>query len=283
MSAKPPEDAKYVDLHIHTKHSDGTWTAEEVLRCAAQRGLEAVSITDHDCVDAYPAAFDIAADLDIELIPGVEISCDLNGVDIHILGYCIDVQNPALLQKLQEMKRARYERARQMVENLNRQGIDLRFETVLRIAGEGAIGRPHIAAAMLQEELIYSFREAFDTCIGYDSPAYVDKLKIDPHEVFQLITQAGGAPVLAHPAITRVDEHIPQFVRDGLKGIEVLHSDSSSSAERYYRKIAAKHSLLITGGSDFHANAHGRAEVGVPRVPASLIAALRNGRARPPL
>jgi 3',5'-nucleoside bisphosphate phosphatase len=278
MPAKPSDNARCVDLHIHTKHSDGNWTVEEVLRCATERGLAAVSLTDHDCVDAYPYAFEVAKDLGIELIPGVELSCDLNGIDIHILGYDIDIHNKALQRKLRQMKHARYVRARQIVENLNRQGIDLRFETVLKIAGDAAIGRPHIAAAMLQEELIYSYREAFECCIGYDSPAYVEKFKIDPHEVFHLIIQAGGVPVLAHPAVTRVDEFIPQFVRDGLKGIEVIHSEPSSSVERFYRKMAAKHSLLMTGGSDFHANVHGKAEVGVPRVPASFAAALRNGR-----
>lgn len=281
MESRFIDDGKYVDLHIHTKHSDGTCTVEEVLATAAERQLSSVSITDHDCIDAYPRAFAAGEQLGVEVIPGVELSCYLGGVDIHVLGYCFDVHNAALRSKLQEMKDARYVRARKMVENLNRQGIDLRFETVLKIAGDAAIGRPHIAAAMLQEELIYSFREAFEKSIGYDSPAYVDKLRIEPKEVFRLILDAGGTPVLAHPAVTGVDEHIPQFVRDGLMGIEVIHSENSPAAERYYAQIARKHNLLVTGGSDFHTSAHSRLEIGTPRVPHSLARALQVEHATP--
>jgi predicted metal-dependent phosphoesterase TrpH len=253
---------------------------DEVLQLAAERSLGVVSITDHDNVDAYPAAVEKGAQLGIEVIPGVEISSNIGRTDIHILGYGIDTENRELRLSLQDMKEARYIRARRIVENLNALGIDLRFETVLKIAGNGAIGRPHIAAAMMQEELIYSFREAFDRCIGYDSPAYVEKMQISPAEVFQLVTQAGGIPVLAHPGVTKVDEHIPQFVRDGLLGIEVLHSESAPAAERFYRQIARKHGLLMTGGSDFHSPLHhGRAEMGWPRVPASFARALKGDRA----
>jgi predicted metal-dependent phosphoesterase TrpH len=279
MLDKPSDDGRYVDLHIHTKHSDGTCTVEEVLQTAVEHGLQAISITDHDCIDAYPRALELGARMGIEVIPGVELSCDLEGVDIHVLGYCIDVENGPLCAKLREMKDARFVRARRIVENLNNMGMDLRFETVLKIAGDAAIGRPHIAAAMLQEELIYSFREAFDSSIGYDSPAYVDKLKIKPAEVFQLIRQAGGVPVLAHPAVTRVDEHIAQFIRDGLMGIEAMHSESSPAAERFYRQLARRNGLLVTGGSDFHTTAHSRLEIGHPRVPASFALALKGERA----
>lgn len=274
------EDSYCIDLHIHTKHSDGSCTVDEVLQMAAERSLGVVSITDHDNVDAYPAALEKGAQLGIEVIPGVEISSNIGRTDIHILGYYIDTENSALRARLNDMKKARYTRAQRIVENLNALGIDLRFETVLKIAGNAAIGRPHIAAAMVQEELIYSFREAFDRCIGYDSPAYVEKLQISPADVFQLIIQAGGVPVLAHPGVTKVDEQIPQFVRDGLQGLEVLHSETAPAAERFYRQIARKHGLLMTGGSDFHSPMHhGKAELGWPRVPASFARALKGDRA----
>jgi predicted metal-dependent phosphoesterase TrpH len=275
MLPKDAEDTKYADLHIHTKHSDGTLTVDEILQLAATKGLQTISITDHDCIDAYPYAVQRGAQLGVEVIPGVELSCDINGVDIHVLAYGMDIDNPALTAKLREMKDARYVRAQRIVENLNRMGIDLRFETVLKIAGSAAIGRPHIAAAMLQEELIYSFREAFESSIGYSSPAYVEKLRIHPREVFQLILQAGGVPVLAHPAVTKVDEHIEQFVADGLMGIEVIHSEQGSAAERFYRRLCRKHNLLMTGGSDFHAAMHSKSDLGSPRVPAAFADALR--------
>lgn len=270
-----PGDKKYVDLHIHTNHSDGTLTPLQVLEIASQKQLVAISITDHDCIDAYPYAIEEGRRRGIEVITGVELSSEIDGIDIHILGYGFAIDHEPLNKKLKEMKEARYVRAQKIVANLNRQGIDLRFETVLKIAGEGAIGRPHIAAAMLKEELIYSFREAFDRYIGYESPAYVEKLKMSPRDVFELIEQAGGVPVLAHPGATKVDERIAEFVRSGLKGIEAYHPEHGLVGERYYKKLARKYGLVITGGSDFHAGDHPKSEIGSCHVPDSVLHPLR--------
>jgi 3',5'-nucleoside bisphosphate phosphatase len=266
---------KYVDLHIHTKLSDGTHPVEEILETACAKKLKAVSITDHDCIDAYPFAQEIGLKYGIEVIPGVELSSEISGVDIHILGYYVDIHNQDLITKLRELKKARYGRAQKIVENLNRQGIDLRFETVLNIAGEAAIGRPHIAAALLKEELVYSFREAFDKYIGYDSPAYVEKLSMHPHEVFRLIRAAGGIPVLAHPGVTKVDERIPQFIREGLMGIEVFHSEHVNAVERHYLQYCRKNGLAFTGGSDFHNGNQSKSEIGYPKVPYSTVESLK--------
>jgi predicted metal-dependent phosphoesterase TrpH len=266
---------KYVDLHIHTKFSDGSSTLEEIMDAASARGLAAVSITDHDCTDAYPLALEMGEVMGVEVIPGVELSSEIQGIDIHILGYYVDFDNPVFIAKLQEMKEARYLRAQKMVSNLNRQGIDLRFETVLAIAGEGAIGRPHIAAAMLKEELVFSFREAFDRYIGYDSPAYVEKLKMSPKEIFDLIKTAGGISVLAHPGVTRVDERIQEFIRDGLQGIEVSHTEHPDAAIRHYLKVCKKNNLAFTGGSDFHSSNHRKFELGCPRVPYAAVESLK--------
>ena len=167
MQTAPAFARRYVDLHIHTIHSDGSHTVKDVVETAALKGLAAIAITDHDCIDAYPEALKAGAQVGIEVIPGLELSSEIEGTDLHILGYFIDCSDPTLTRRLTEMKEARYVRARKMVENLNRQGIDLRFDTVLSIAGIGAIGRPHIAAAMLREELVYSFREAFEKYLGY--------------------------------------------------------------------------------------------------------------------
>jgi predicted metal-dependent phosphoesterase TrpH len=173
------------------------------------------------------------------------------------------------------MKEARYVRARKIVENLNRDGVDLRFDTVLSIAGVGAIGRPHIAAAMLREELVYSFREAFDKYLGYGLPAYVEKYRMHPREVFDLIKQAGGIPVLAHPGVTKVDERIPEFIQDGVLGIETYHTEHSAARQQNYLKIARKNGLAFTGGSDFHNSSHNKSEIGVPRVPYSTVKSLK--------
>ena len=173
------------------------------------------------------------------------------------------------------MKDARFIRAEKIVKNLNKQGIDLRFETVLSIAGVGAIGRPHIAAALMKEELVYSFREAFDKYIGYGLPAYVEKLKMLPKEVFDLIKTAGGIPVLAHPGVTNVDERFPEFIRDGLQGIEAYHMEHTAGLERYYLRFAKKNHLAYSGGSDFHNRNHNRSEIGIPAVPYSTVNSLK--------
>jgi 3',5'-nucleoside bisphosphate phosphatase len=266
---------KNVDLHIHTNFSDGTHSVQEIIAMAEQHRLKAISITDHDCIDAYPLAQKLGCELGIEVIPGIELSSEIEGVDIHVLGYFFDIGNQALINKIAELKQARFERAAKMVENLNRQGIDLRFETVLNIAGNASIGRPHIAAALLREELVYSFREAFDRYIGYESPAYVKKLAMHTREVFQLIRQAGGIPVLAHPGVTRVDPRIPQFVEDGLLGVEAFHSEHSSEQERTYLGICKKYNLAHTGGSDFHNSNQNKSEIGTPKVPYSTVDSLK--------
>jgi predicted metal-dependent phosphoesterase TrpH len=266
---------KHVDLHIHTKFSDGTHPVEEIIEIASSRKLKAISITDHDCIDAYPIAQELGDKYDIEVIPGVELSSEISGVDIHILGYFLDIHNPYLIAKLAELKKARYIRAEKIVANLNRQGIDLRFETVLNIAQNASIGRPHIAAALLKEELVYSFREAFEKLIGYNSLAYVEKFNMHPVEVFRLIRGAGGIPVLAHPGVTKVDERIPQFIRDGLMGIEVFHSEHNSAAERHFLQYCRKNDLAYTGGSDFHNGNQSKCEIGVPKVPYSAVESLK--------
>jgi len=267
---------KYVDLHLHSKYSDGECSVQCLLEIAHKKGLKAVSITDHDTTDGYPLARKISSELGIELITGTELSSEVDGVDVHILGYFVDINNKALKEKLQEMKEVRYERAKKMVLNLNRQGIDLRFETVLNIAGEGAIGRPHIATAMLQEELVYSFKEAFEKYIGYDSPAYVEKLRLLPSEIFKLILDAGGIPVLAHPGVTNIDNRIPSFLNGGLAGIEAYHSEHNSKARKFYMDYCRKNDLVVTGGSDFHSQTQTRAIIGEPKIQYSVLEKLKS-------
>jgi len=266
---------KYVDLHIHTKFSDGSSTLSEIMDAAAAKGLAAISITDHDCMDAYPQALEMGEAMGIEVIPGVELSSEIQGIDVHVLGYYVDFNNPVLVEKLREMKEARYVRAQKIVKNLNKLGIDLRFDTVLTIAGEGAIGRPHIASAMLKEEFISTFREAFDKYIGYDSPAYVEKLKMSPKEIFDLIKYAGGIPVLAHPGVTNVDERIQSFIRDGLQGIEAGHTEHSDAETKYYLNMCRKNNIAFTGGSDFHSPTHRKFELGHPRIPYVAVESLK--------
>ncbi len=271
------EEKGNVDLHIHTKNSDGAFTVDQVLDVAEKRGLSTISITDHDTLSAYPYATEEGAKRGIEVITGAELSCELNGKDIHILGYFMDPHNKELCDALEKMRDARYHRAKQIVENLNNIGVDLQFSTVLRYAQEGAIGRPHIASALLHEELVFSFRDAFDRYLGYTSAAYVEKMQMSPTETFDLIKGAGGVPILAHPGVTKVDELIPQLVRMGLAGLEVYHSEHNSAVRRHYAGICRKHKLLFTGGSDFHCHTHRphQVEIGDPAIRHSLISGLK--------
>jgi predicted metal-dependent phosphoesterase TrpH len=275
MSPEAVSGKKHIDLHIHSTFSDGMNTVREIVDIALQKNLRTIAITDHDCLRAFPLAKQYCEGSGLEVIPGVELSSEISGVDIHILGYFCDISNAAMSARLDEMKEARFHRAKKMVANLNAMGIDLRFETVVNIAGVAAIGRPHIAAAMLKEELIYSFREAFDKYIGYESPAYVEKLAMEPRDVFQMILGAGGLPVLAHPGVISIDERIPQFIRDGLAGIEVYHSEHSAAVRKHYARYCQKYKLACTGGSDFHSITQIKSEIGQPRVPAMLIDRLK--------
>ncbi len=271
------EEKGNVDLHMHTTHSDGAFTVDEILDVAQRKHLSAISITDHDTLGAYPYAVEEGKKRGIEVITGAELSCEMNGKDIHVLGYFLDYTNKKLNETLREMQQTRFHRAEKIVANLNAQGIDLRFETVLRFAKEAAIGRPHIATALLHEELVYSFREAFDKYIGYDSPAYVEKMQLSPKEVFTLIRDAGGIPILAHPGVTKVDELIPSLIRDGLAGLEVYHSEHSSTIRRHYAEYCRKHKLLFTGGSDFHCYTHRphQVELGDPQIRYSMLEGLK--------
>ncbi|MDR0304361.1 MAG: PHP domain-containing protein [Chitinispirillales bacterium] len=266
-----------IDLHIHTRFSDGALTPEEVLLVAKKKGLSAISITDHDAVGAYPYVIEKGKESEIEVIPGVELSCGVDNNDIHILAYFFDYENKKLLQTLEEMRAARFTRAKKIVKNLNNLGIDLQFETVLRFAGNGSIGRPHIAEALLYEEFVYSYREAFEKYLGYDCPAYEDKMHLTPFDIFDLIKSAGGISVMAHPGITNVDYLIPELIDQGLCGLEVYHADHNVLQQKHYAEICKKNKLLFTGGSDFHritSKIHS-IEIGSPPIRRSLLDGLK--------
>jgi len=278
------EQSGSVDLHIHSRFSDGALTPEEILITAKKKGLSAISITDHDVVSAYPFAIQKGSEMGIEVIPGVELSCGVvNGADnkakdIHILAYFFDYQNKRLLDALEEMRRARVVRAKKIVEKLNKIGIDLHFDTVLRSAKDAAsIGRPHIADALLHEEFVYTYREAFEKYLGYNCPAYEEKMQLSPSDVFGLVKEAGGVSIMAHPGITAVDYLIPELIKQGLSGLEVYHADHSVNQRKHYAAICKKDRLLFTGGSDYHrdTNKTHSPEIGEPNIRASLLTGLK--------
>ena len=267
-----------VDLHIHTTCSDGVTTPEEIVRSAIGRGLSAVAITDHDAVDGIERAIRASeqAGGSLEVIPGIELSASAGNDDVHILGYYIDQDDETLLGRLRTFREARYRRAQRMVAELNALGLDLKFDTVLGIAGDAALGRPHVAEALLREELVYSYDEAFASYIGYGRRAYVPKYRISPQEAINLIVLGGGIPVLAHPGTLGRDELIPAMIKAGLQGIEAIHPVHTVNLVRHYRRLAQKHGIVYTGGSDYHGEGRGHQALAEPCVPASVLEGLRD-------
>ena len=241
-----------IDLHIHTTCSDGKDTPEDIVEAYSQAGYTVISITDHDSVKGVIRGMEAAEGSDMELIPGIELSCIKDIYDIHILGYFVDYHNANFIENIAFFKEKRRERAEEIIKNLNYLGLDIQFETVLRIAHGAPLGRPHIAEALLSEELINTYSEAFARYIGDQGPAYVPKHEVTPHEAIQLILTSGGIPSLAHPGVLNRDEFIFELMDYGLIGLEAIHPLHTPEKQLYYEKLAKKYGLFVTGGSDWH-------------------------------
>ena len=246
------------DLHIHSTYSDGSFSPEEIVKMASQRGIDVISIADHDTVDGIEPAQKAAEKHDIEVIPALEFSTFRSKAEIHILGYYIDYRNEQLNHIIKKIFNARDTRARKMIELLNGEGVEINYNQVKEIAGDDYIGRPHIARAMIEAGYIQEMGDAFtEDYIGNGGKAYVSKYKLSPKEAIKIIKDADGIPVLAHPIFINhgqpmTEEDIAELVESGLEGIEVFHSKHDEEAVEYYKEIARKMGLLITGGSDFH-------------------------------
>ena len=266
---------KFADLHIHTDFSDSTFSPEEVAKCAGERGLSAIAICDHDCVDGIAPCTDAGSPLGIEVIPGIELTVEKQDAEIHILGYFIDWKTEWFRKRLKDMQEARIERIRKMVEKLNAAGIDVKAEDVFKLAGRGTVGRLHLAQAMLKTGKVKSFKEAFNKYIGFAKPCYVSNARFSPREAIEVLTKVGGVAVLAHPGVMKRDEYIPELVECGLRGIEVYHTDHNAAAVKRYEELAAQYGLLATGGSDCHGMGKGKVMIGTVRVPYELVEKLK--------
>ena len=243
------------DLHVHSTASDGTDPPAEVMRRAARAGLDVVALTDHDTVAGHAEAR--AAAGPVALLPGMELSCRLDGRSLHMLAYLFDAAQPELAAELTRIRDDRVLRARAMVDNLAGLGVDVSWDQVAAIAGQAVVGRPHIARAMADSGAIASPREAFTRdWIADGGRAYVGRYALDPVRAIDLVRAAGGVTVLAHPRAGRdtwvTNEQITRLAVVGLAGLEVFHPDQSE-AERA-RLIALAHDLALvpTGGSDDH-------------------------------
>ncbi len=242
------------DLHIHTTVSDGRFSPEEIVLKAAKFGVNTIAITDHDNTGGViPAIKAAAAFPQLTVIPGVEISTYAPGNEVHILGYFMDIDNTKLKNALADSRNSRLGRAKEMISRLNELGVGISWQRVEEIAGESTVGRPHIAQAMLEKGCIETFNEAFDRYIGQDGPAYVERHKITPAQAVALVKQAGGLPVLAHPfTVENPLALIVELKAAGLAGIEVYYNNYSASKRAELARMAGKHNLIATGGSDYH-------------------------------
>jgi len=242
----------FADLHVHTSASDGTSSPAEVVRMAGLAGLRAVAVTDHDTMEGVSAAQDTAASAGIDVLGGVELSTDYDGLEVHVLGYCVDPAEPVFQGYLSAFRNARFTRAENMVNKLRALGVNISLDNVLAQAGAGSVGRPHIARALMAAGQINSMAEAFDRYIGFGKAAYVPRLKYRPEEMIKAVIEAGGVPVLAHPGITCKDDLLLALIEAGLQGLEVAHPQHTREMERHYRELCRSHGLIATGGSDFH-------------------------------
>lgn len=265
----------YVDLHLHSDYSDGTFTPTEIVARAQQAGLRCIALTDHDTMDGYAEAAQAAAARGVELLPALELS-SLNGVECHILGYLVDAAQPALRATLAELRLRRVARITHMVERLQQAGVRLTTDHVLTIAGRGTVGRLHLARALVQCGAVRNTEEAFPKYLSPGRPGYVPEHKLKPAEAIALIRQVGGVPVLAHPCdLKHPEQEIQELCAAGLAGLEVFHSRHTASHIRQFTEIAKQQGLLMTGGSDCHGMAKGRPLLGTVKAPYRMVEELR--------
>ena len=239
-----------IDLHTHSNASDGELTPAELVRLALERGLTTIALTDHDSVSNIDATMDAARGTPLQIVPGVELSADVPKGEVHVLGYFIDWRAAHFLSMLDKFREGRYGRAEKMTRKLAALGAPISFERVKEIAGDAAIGRPHVAQALLEAGHVATVTEAFDKYIGRMGPAYVERFRLTPEDAVGLILSAGGVPVLAHPR--EVTDWIFPLVKAGLLGLEVYYGMYDDATRAELARLAKQYGLIATGGSDFH-------------------------------
>ena len=262
-----------IDLHIHTTASDGTLTPAQVVSHARHLKLKAIAITDHDTVAGSKDALSSGIPPSLGFITGVEISSTpppfySGSGSFHLLGYSMRLDDPELNRTLEQLQQARKNRNPAIIDRLNALGISITLDEVRKEAGEGQLGRPHIAQLMVKKKVVASIDEAFDRYLGTGKPAYVDKQRVDCFQAIEIILDAGGVPVLAHPGLldykteNQLNELIGELKKAGIQGVEVYYSGHTPDQTRLYAKLAQRHDLLMTGGSDFHGAIQPEIEMG---------------------
>lgn len=251
---------KTIDLHVHTKFSDGTDTPAATVLRGVNRGLAAIAITDHDTVAGVQEGIDQGLNSGLEVISGVELSAVINGKSIHVLGYGLKAESPPLLESLGKIQTARKKRNREIIERLRDMGISINMEDLQNCSQGGQAGRPHFARILQQKHIVGNSEEAFRCYLGSNGAAYVPREVLTAEEAINIIRKAGGLAVLAHPFTIDIDQtgltKLIEKLRDyGLAGLEVFYPSHSQEAQAELVRLSKKFNLIITGGSDYHGKA----------------------------
>jgi hypothetical protein len=263
---------RFADLHLHTYHSDGTRSPREVIDLARERGLDIVAISDHDNLAAYFEVKRYADEHDVTLIAATELSCGYEGADIHILAYAFNTFDERIDERLRRFREVRQRRGYAMVEKLRALGYDISLERVEQLAAGGAMGRPHVARALVERGYVDSIGDAFDKFLGTGKPAYIEKARFAIEEAVALIHDAGGLLSIAHPTLYPDHERIvPELLDAGIDAVEIFHPDVDEENRERYRNLARFRGKFVTGGSDDHGTAKEVETLGTVRVPETLI------------
>ena len=271
-----------VDLHTHTLASDGALTPRQLVDKAVEHRVNVLAITDHDSTEGIAeASAAVARHPGLTLVPGLEINCNVEGAEIHVLGYLVDHEAPWFQEFLTAQRAARTARVHTLAARLAELGMPIDPAEVLALAGEAAPGRPHVAQVMVKRGYVRSVREAFDKYLRSDGPANVPRHRLTPVEAIDVIRRARGVAVLAHPGLANRDAMIPALVDAGLEGIETYYAEHSPEQVRSYLDLCRRFDLVATGGSDFHGPHTGRTNPpGTPAVPISAWEGLQARAAR---
>lgn len=246
-----------IDLHTHSCFSDGTYMPNDILKLAHKNGIKAVAITDHDTIEGLTAISDDAKNLGIEIINGIEFSADYNGIEIHILGYFLDIENKNLLNLLDELKKTRDKRNNELIEKLQNIGLDITLDYVTSLSSYGLVTKAHFGVALVKKGYAKDIKDAFNIYLGKGKPAYVERVLLPYNDAIKIILEAKGIPVLAHPILYKLSNSdlklaIKNLKNAGLKGIECYYPSNTKNQTNTLLSLCKEFNLKATGGSDFH-------------------------------